>query len=66
MCDDINLHVSQYADDTTFATVVTDPRTTIQNINNNLNVLSAWAERWRVTFNLIKTKFIIFHLKRRG
>ena len=53
-----------YADDTTLLHRVEDPVRAVNFINNQLTILSQWAEQWRITFNTSKTHYIYITNKR--
>ena len=55
--------VHQFADDTNLLFTYKNPTLAVQVIINDLQILSRWADQWRVTFNPLKTKFMVFSLK---
>ena len=56
-----------YADDTSLASVIStfgknlNPNTTCQNINTELNKISDWLKVNRLSLNVGKTKYMLFH-----
>ena len=52
-----------FADDTSLMASGSDPAETALQLNRDLNRISLWAEKWKVTFNAKKSKDIIFSKK---
>ena len=62
--DEIESEILLFADDTRcFATDI-DPAETAVILNRDLKKLNAWASKWKVTFNPVKSKDIIFSKKK--
>ena len=53
-----------YADDTTLLEIVDDPVVSAGRLNSDLHKISAWADKWLVTMNPVKSRNVIFSLKR--
>ena len=51
------------ADDTSFYIIVDSPEEASQTINQDLVRISAWAEKWLVSFNPNKTEYILLSRK---
>ena len=49
-----------FADDCSLLASGTDPAETVQQLNRDLERISSWADRWKITLNAGKTKDIIF------
>ena len=62
--NDIESEIFLFADDTTLLASGDDPAETSAQINRDLNKISEWAKRWKVTFNAKKSKEMIFSKKR--
>ena len=54
-----------FADDASLIKIFSDINETITSINHDLEKLSQWAHMWRVTFNALKTVFMIISLRTR-
>ena len=54
----IDTECHQFADDTTLLYKFKNPGDAAPNINRQLQVLSEWADLWRVTFNASKTHYM--------
>ena len=52
-----------FADDTSLFASGTDPAQTAAQLNRDLEKISIWGEKWKVTFNAKKSKDIIFSNK---
>lgn len=52
-----------FADDASLTNTFRDINQAQLSINRDLDRLAKWAETWRVTFNLVKTVFMIFSKK---
>ena len=61
--DDLECEVLLFADDTCMFASGTDPAETTAMLNRDLEQISAWATRWKVSFNPSKTKQMIFSNK---
>ena len=53
-----------YADDTTLLEIVDDPAVSAGRLNSDLNKIAVWAEKWVVTMNPVKSRNVVFSLKR--
>ena len=53
-----------YADDTTLLEIVDDPAVSAGRLNSDLNKIAVWADKWSVTMNPVKTRNVVFSLKR--
>ena len=53
-----------YADDTTLLEIVDDPVVSAGRLNSDLHKISVWADKWLVTMNPVKSRNVIFSLKR--
>ena len=61
--DDLESDILIFADDTPLFATGTDPAETAAILNRDLVKISAWATRWKVTFNAGKSKDMIFSKK---
>jgi ribonuclease P/MRP protein subunit RPP40 len=61
--DELENPMFLFADDATLMTFFKDIDVACASINRDLDRLSRWAEIWRVTFNLLKTVFMILSKK---
>ena len=52
-----------YADDTSLLEEISDPLLSFQKINRDLFRLNTWASKWLITFNPLKTEYIVFTKK---
>ena len=52
-----------FADDTSLMEAISDPRHSFVKANQDLATLSKWASQWQVTFNALKTEYMIISLK---
>ena len=52
-----------FADDCSLLASGSDPTQTAEQLNNDLAKISAWADKWKVTFNPGKTRDMIFSNK---
>ena len=55
-----NVNTSQFADDIAIWTSITQPEKTNKNLQENLNKLKDWCNKWRIGLNAGKTKLLIF------
>ena len=53
-----------YADDTTMFEIVDEPAVSAGRLNSDLNKISEWADKWLVTMNPVKSRNVVFSLKR--
>ena len=53
-----------YADDTTLLEIVDDPVVSAGRLNSDLHKISVWADKWLVRMNPVKSRNVIFSLKR--
>ena len=60
---DIESEILIFADDTTLLASGNDPTETAEILNRDLNRISVWAKKWKVSFNAKKTKDMIFSKK---
>ena len=63
MTKDLQADIHQFADDTNLLYTYNDFEQVATKANQDLQKLSVSAETWRVSFNALKTHFIIFSLK---
>ena len=61
--DDLECEILLFADDTCMFASGNDPAETTAMLNRDLLKISAWATRWKVSFNPGKTKHMIFSNK---
>ena len=52
----LKCNVKLFVDDTSIFTVVHDPSTAVDNMNHDLQLISLWALKWRMSFNPDPTK----------
>ena len=64
MTNDLEANIHQFADDTNLLYTYKNFDQVAIIANRDLKKLSEWANTWRVSFNALKTHFIIFSLKR--
>ena len=64
--DEIESDILIFADDTSLFATGSDPAETAQILNRDLQKISNWAQKWKVTFNSSKSKDIIFSNKFRN
>ena len=62
--DNISCDINLFADDTSLLEVMSDPVRNTENLNRDLQTLSAWAAQWLMYFNVLKTVLMTFSLKR--
>ena len=60
---DIESDILIFADDTSLFATGSDPAETAEILNRDLEKISIWATKWKVTFNASKSKDIIFSNK---
>ena len=53
--DEVSTNIRLYADDSCIFTVGHDSQTMANELNSNLERISAWARKWKVNFNAKKT-----------
>ena len=63
--DDLQSCPFLFADDTALLEVVDSPISSAELLNNDLNKISEWSDRWLVTMNPSKTKSMTFSNKKR-
>ena len=51
LTDGLKCNVKLFADDTSIFTIVHDPTTATDNMNHDLQLISLWALKWRMSFN---------------
>ena len=61
--NDIDSEIMIFADDTTLLAHGDDPAVTALQLNRDLEKISSWAEKWKVTFNPNKSRDMIFSKK---
>ena len=61
--NDLESEILIFADDTTLLASGDDPNQTSSQLNRDLQKISIWAKKWKVTFNSGKSKDIIFSKK---
>ena len=60
-------HVNFFADDTSLFSIVQDPKVSANELNYDLNLISQWARRWKMSFNPDASKQseeVLFTLKK--
>ena len=57
---DIKSEILIFADDTSLLACGNDPTETANQLNKDLETISLWAEKWKVSFNTSKSKDMIF------
>ena len=63
----VNSKVKFFVDDTMLFSIVSDPTVTANMLNHDLNIISNWAQQWKLSFNLEPTKQaieILFSVKK--
>ena len=65
MCEGLHSDAHQFADDTTLVHSFSNPSNAVELINNDLCTLSNWADKWRVTFNPLKTSYLLMTFKKK-
>ena len=53
-----------YADDTTLLEIVDDTAVAAGRLNSDLNKIAVWADKWLVTMNPVKSRNVVFSMKR--
>ena len=53
-----------YADDTTLLETVDDTAVSAGRLNSDWNKIAVWADKWLVTMNPVKSRNVVFSLKR--
>ena len=64
----IKSSIKFFADDTSLFSIVEDPKTSAEELNHDLLLISQWAFQWKMSFNPVLSKpaeEIIFSHKRR-
>ena len=51
LSDNLESNVKLFADNTSMFSVVHDPINTSQKLNNDLDKVSLWANKWKMSFN---------------
>ena len=51
LTEDLRCNVKLFADDTSLFTVVHDPNAAADDMNRDLELISQWAQNWRMSFN---------------
>ena len=60
---DIESDILIFADDTSLFATGSDPAETVVQLNKDLEKITTWAKKWKVTFNAKKSKDLIFSKK---
>jgi len=58
-----NTFLGSYADDTLISAFHYDPQTVSQMIQNHLNMIELWANRWKIQINETKSTHVTFSLR---
>ena len=61
--EDINSFIRLFADDTSLYVIVENPFVSAEILNSDIAKVHAWATKWLVTFNPLKTEEMIFSRK---
>lgn len=61
---DLQSNVNLFADDTSLYLVIENPQTAAQQLQSDIEIIAAWAEKWLVTFNPSKSESLIVSRKR--
>ena len=51
LTEDLRCNAKLFADDTSLFTIVHDPNAAASDINHDLDIIKAWATKWRMSFN---------------
>ena len=62
--EEIQSNINSFADDTCLSMVVGNPSAAGAILQNNINRIILWADKWLVRFNLSKSKSLIISRKR--
>jgi hypothetical protein len=62
--NEINAEMKLFADDTSLYLIVDNPSDTAFLLNQDLNQIQRWSEKWLVKFNPIKTETMVISSKR--
>jgi ABC-type antimicrobial peptide transport system ATPase subunit len=62
--NEINAEIKLFADDTSLYLIVDNPNDTAFLLNQDLNQLQRWSEKWLVKFNRNKTESMVISSKR--
>ena len=57
--ENLECDIHMYADDAVLIAKYTNPDTAVTKINRDLEKLNTWAEKWHMSFNPEKTKYMI-------
>ena len=60
---DMTSNVKLFADDTSLSMVVENPIITADILNDDLQKINSWTNKWRVTFNPAKTESMLISKK---
>jgi hypothetical protein len=63
--NEVNSDIYLFADDTSLMRKITNIRSDVELLNDDLRKLHNWSQQWRMSFNPDKTVFMTFSLKRR-
>ncbi|XP_060607428.1 uncharacterized protein LOC132759634, partial [Ruditapes philippinarum] len=61
---DLQSNLNLFADDTSLYLVIENPQTAAQQLQSDIEIIAAWAEKWLVTFNPSKSESLIVSRKR--
>ena len=56
LSDNLQCNPKLFADDTSLISIVKDPESTANNLNNDLTEINKWAFQWKMNFNPDPTK----------
>ena len=56
LTENLICNVKLFADDTSLFTIVRDPVSAAMDLNHGLNLISRWADKWKMSFNPDPTK----------
>jgi hypothetical protein len=62
--EDIGSKINLFADDTSLHIIVDYPVSTAETLQSDIDKISAWAEKWLVTFNPSKSESMVISRKR--
>ena len=51
LTEDLRCNAKLFADDTSLFTIVHDPNAAASDKNHDLDIIKAWATKWRMSFN---------------
>ena len=59
----LSFKASLFADETSLSKHITDPIISNSEIQDDLNTIQAWATKWQVTFNPLKSEALLMALR---